>query len=265
MACGMSSTTPSRRIAIRIVTHLPASPTVHTPRYIASAPAHAPSTHTGCVVQVRCPPGLRVVDVAVTPPGILSATLPAFNEAEDATAVETLTTVSAKGIARGRARLALRFSDGSEMAVHYHVLPPLPQQVAALGHHWAQVAWLPREFPDPFGRSASVMPWDREDGRHVLQDSRAYIVGLSDDAGAGNNLGFATKVNFAPVQVSTRRCSWALLRPLCLGPSCCHSRPHHASAYLHGGVSCLMSHRYCAARIDGHGGAALAIRARWHG
>ena len=142
-----------------------------------------------------------MADVAVTPTGVLSATLPSFNEAEDATGTE-LTTVSVKGIARGRARLALRFSDGSEMAVHYHVLPPLPQQVAALGHHWAQVAWLPREFPDPFGRSASVMPWDREDGRHVLQDSRAYIVGLSDDAGAGNNLGLATKVNFAPVQVS---------------------------------------------------------------
>ena len=47
--------------------------------------------------------------------------------------------------------------------------------------HWSEVAWLPKDYPDPFGRGASVMPWDREDGRHRLNDGRAYDVGLSDD------------------------------------------------------------------------------------
>ena len=37
-----------------------------------------------------------------------------------------------------------------------------------------------------------------------MQDSRAYVVGLSDDAGAANNLGFATKVKFMPIQVFYR-------------------------------------------------------------
>jgi len=65
------------------------------------------------------------------------------------------------------------------------------------------VAWLPRDYVDPFGRSASVMPWDRSSCGtskcgHVLNDARAYDVGLSDDAGGGNPLGFASKVRAAP-------------------------------------------------------------------
>lgn len=102
-------------------------------------------------------------------------------------------------LAPGRARVAFRLADGSEAVAHYRVTPPFATQVARAGAHWAHTAWLPREYPDPFGRSASVMPWDREDSVHVLDDSRAYIVGLSDDAGAAQNLGFATKVAFAPL------------------------------------------------------------------
>ena len=92
--------------------------------------------------------------------------------------------------------------------------------MASLGAHWAGESWLPREYPDPFGRSASVMPWDRsscadaaaEPGApparpcgHVLNDARAYDVGLSDDAGAGNNLGLASKVRAAPTQHEVAR------------------------------------------------------------
>ena len=61
------------------------------------------------------------------------------------------------------ASVAVALSDGSEAVAHFVVLPPLPAQVAALTAHWSQVAWLPRDYPDPFGRGASVMPWDRED------------------------------------------------------------------------------------------------------
>jgi hypothetical protein len=35
--------------------------------------------------------------------------------------------------------------------------------------HWASAAWLPRDYPDPFGRSAAVMPYDREAGEVSLQ------------------------------------------------------------------------------------------------
>jgi hypothetical protein len=39
----------------------------------------------------------------------------------------------------------------------------------------------------------------------VLDDSRAYDVGLSDDAGGGNPLGFAMKVGHSPVQHEVTR------------------------------------------------------------
>ena len=112
--------------------------------------------------------------------------------------VDAYTRVQITPLAVGRARVVLHFSDGSASIAHYHVLRPFPDQVRALTEHWSEVAWLPRDFPDPFGRGASVMPWDREDQRHRLDDGRAYDVGLSDDAGAASNLGLATTQAFAP-------------------------------------------------------------------
>ncbi|KAK3274995.1 hypothetical protein CYMTET_16855, partial [Cymbomonas tetramitiformis] len=106
----------------------------------------------------------------------------------------------------GRARLVLRYGDGSWQSVHMYVLAqPLAQHVAAYGDFSANTMWLPANDTDPFARGASVMPWDREGRRHVLQDGRAFIVGLSDDAGAGANLGLATKVMYAPVEGEVRR------------------------------------------------------------
>jgi len=102
--------------------------------------------------------------------------------------------------ARGRCRVSLTFDDGTTNQVHLMILPAFDEQVARLGHHWATDSWLPRDYPDPFGRSASVMPYDRERREIVLDDSRAYDVGLSDDAGGGNPLGFAMKVGHAPLQ-----------------------------------------------------------------
>ena len=106
---------------------------------------------------------------------------------------------------RGRARVSVALSDGSEAVAHFAVLPPLPAQVAAVATHWAEVAWLPKDFPDPFGRGASVMPWDREAKRHRLQDGRAYDVGLSDDAGAASNLGLASAQMWAPTSAGVGR------------------------------------------------------------
>ena len=112
----------------------------------------------------------------------------------------------------GRVRVLITFSDGTSAACHYFVLPPFKQQVSRLGAFLADTAWLPRDYVDPFGRSASVMPWDRSpcspDGTpcgHVLNDARAYDVGLSDDAGGGNPLCLASKVRAAPTQHEVSR------------------------------------------------------------
>ena len=70
--------------------------------------------------------------------------------------------VNVTGQRRGRARVSIRYSDGTESAAHYYVLPPFYTQIEAVVKHWSTVAWLPRDYPDPFGRGASCMPWDRE-------------------------------------------------------------------------------------------------------
>ena len=93
-----------------------------------------------------------------------------------------------------RVRVVLNFTDGSSIAVQLATVIAQVDAAAAYGKHLANDAWLPRHYPDPFGRSASAMPYDREDRAIVLDDSRAYDVGLSDDAGAGQTLALATRV-----------------------------------------------------------------------
>ncbi len=69
--------------------------------------------------------------------------------------------------------MQVTFTDGSQLAVHYFVVPELRQHVATFGDFQARRAYLgPEEGPDPFGRAHSIMPWDREEQRHVLQDPR---------------------------------------------------------------------------------------------
>jgi len=115
------------------------------------------------------------------------------------------TQIMLKGTKRGRCRVNIGFDDGTFTQAHYMVLPNFDEQIALVGQHWANDAWLPRDYPDAFGRSASVMPYDRETRERVLDDSRAYDVGLSDDAGGGNPLGFAMKVAHAPRQDEVTR------------------------------------------------------------
>ena len=106
--------------------------------------------------------------------------------------------IPVNGASRGRSRLEVTLSDGTIAVAHYLVLPSLPLQITRVAKHWSEVAWLPKDYPDPFGRGASVLPWDREDLRHRFDDGRAYDVGLSDDAGAANNLGLATSQAYSP-------------------------------------------------------------------
>lgn len=77
---------------------------------------------------------------------------------------------------RGRVTVTVSYSDGTSSAVHYYVLPPFEHQAAAVSSHYVNDAWLPREFVDPFGRSASMMPWDRETKTHVGRPCLSTLV-----------------------------------------------------------------------------------------
>lgn len=98
-----------------------------------------------------------------------------------------------------RCRVELRYSDGSFQVASYYVLPGLDKHLATFGNFQANTAFFDDDT-DPFGRSPSVMPWNRKENKHVLHDPRNFIVGLSDEGGAGANVGFAIKQGFCPVQ-----------------------------------------------------------------
>lgn len=176
---------------------------------------------------VQPPQGATVTAVTAEPPPNSKVAItfaPAAGTAYATPAASKFAAYALTVSGYGRCRVRIAFSDGTSTTAHYYILPPFRDQVSALGAHYADVAWLPREFVDPFGRSASVMPWDRsicaaprenasafeaKDGGataanggapcgHVLNDARAYDAGLSDDAGGGNPLGFASKVRAMP-------------------------------------------------------------------
>jgi len=154
---------------------------------------------TGAALYVTPPRGATLTGAAVKAgqEGTLSAAIGGV--------VAGATVVALTPLAAGLARLELTFSDGTHSAAHYRVLAPLATQVATFGRFMATTGWLPVDYPDPFGRGGNVQTWDREDGAFVLDDARAYIVGLSDDAGASMNLAHAMKVAWAPVQDEVAR------------------------------------------------------------
>ncbi len=84
--------------------------------------------------------------------------------------------VPLKGFHHGRCRVDLKFSDGSSLAVHYFVLPPFKAHVDKFGAFLAGRAWLGSvQGVDPFGRTHSVMPWDRDVQTYVMQDPRSVL------------------------------------------------------------------------------------------
>ncbi len=84
----------------------------------------------------------------------------------------------------GRARLTISYADGLKQSINYCVIKPEAEAVADLGNFLMTKQW----FTDPcdyFHRSPSVMSYDREVNKIVMQDNRAWIAGLGDEGGSG--------------------------------------------------------------------------------
>ena len=99
---------------------------------------------------------------------------------------------SIRGKSQGRARLSVQYADGTVQAISYFVTKPEPQAVADMGHFLTTKQWF-TDANDPFHRAPSVMSYDRELSEIVLQDSRVWIAGLSDEGGAGSWLAAVMK------------------------------------------------------------------------
>ena len=84
----------------------------------------------------------------------------------------------------GRARLTVTYDDGTAQTIHYYVTKPASQAVADMGQFLTTKAWYTDET-DPFQRAPSVMTYDRANNRIVLQDTRVWVAGLSDEGGVG--------------------------------------------------------------------------------
>jgi hypothetical protein len=99
----------------------------------------------------------------------------------------------------GRARISITYADGLLQTINYMVIKPEAEAVANLGHFLTTSQWFV-DPNDPFHRSPSAISYDRDLNKQVTQDSRVWIAGLSDEAGADSWLALAMKESGAPDQ-----------------------------------------------------------------
>ncbi|AGA78961.1 DUF5695 domain-containing protein [Echinicola vietnamensis] len=97
----------------------------------------------------------------------------------------------------GRVRLTVTYEDGTVQTIQYKVVKPETAILADMGSFLTQEQWY-EDDDDLFGRSPSVISYDYEEQEKVLQDSRAWIAGLSDEGGAGSWLAAMMKQLVAP-------------------------------------------------------------------
>ncbi|KAG7052107.1 putative glycoside hydrolase family 43 protein [Colletotrichum scovillei] len=118
-----------------------------------------------------------VQSIASEPAGALTVTLVSAGKY----------TVTPSTTAWGRVRLTVTYADGKLQTIHYYVTKPSTEAVASLGKFLTTAQYF-TDTSDPFGRAPSVMTYDYETKSIVTQDSRAWVAGLSDEAGAGSYL-----------------------------------------------------------------------------
>lgn len=92
----------------------------------------------------------------------------------------------------GCSRLTITYADGTVQTVHYYVTKSATTVISDLGNFLTTSQWFD-DSSDPFHRSPSVISYDREVNAVVKDDPRAWIPGLSDEAGAGSWLAATMK------------------------------------------------------------------------
>lgn len=109
-----------------------------------------------------------------------------------------------KGKKWGRARLTVQYDDGLVQTIHYKVIKPEKEVLTDYGNFLTTRQWF-EQANDPFNRSPSVISYDNEAKQQVVQDKRAWIAGLSDEAGAGSWLGAMMKQSVLPNQAEVAK------------------------------------------------------------
>ena len=120
----------------------------------------------------------RVKSLKVEPEGALS--LKPLNSSDHA----GWASYAVKGQQWGRSRLTVTYDDGLVQTIQYFVTKPESEVVADMGHFLTTKDWF-TDATDRFHRSPSVMTYNRQQDKIVMQDSRAWIAGLGDEGGGG--------------------------------------------------------------------------------
>jgi hypothetical protein len=97
----------------------------------------------------------------------------------------------------GPSRLVITYEDGTVQSIAYRTIKPEQEAVADMGRFLFHQQWF-SDKRDPFHRAPSVISYDDAAGKQVTQDSRVWIAGLSDEAGAGSWLAAAMKEYVEP-------------------------------------------------------------------
>ncbi|KAF5539983.1 hypothetical protein FMEXI_8633 [Fusarium mexicanum] len=97
----------------------------------------------------------------------------------------------------GQARLEIYYQDGKLQTVHYFITKPTNETLDDMGNFLYSQAWFTDET-DVFNRAPSIMSYDYEEGNIILQDSRVWVSGLSDEGGTGAYVAAAMKQLLQP-------------------------------------------------------------------
>lgn len=101
-------------------------------------------------------------------------------------------TYEVQGKKWGRARVTIDYEDGVSQTISYKIIEPEKEVIASYGKFLTTEQWYD-DTTDIFGRAPSAITYDYEKKEKVLQDSRVWISGLSDEGGAGSWLGAIMK------------------------------------------------------------------------
>ncbi|KAH8750163.1 hypothetical protein F5883DRAFT_694245 [Diaporthe sp. PMI_573] len=126
--------------------------------------------------------GGGVSKVAVEPAGALTLTQ----------ASSGVYNVAPSSSAFGRVKVTITYTNGQLQTVHYFITKSGPTTLSNLGNFLTTEQYY-TDTSDPFGRAPSVISYDYSKKAKVLQDSRVWIAGLSDEGGAGSYLAAAMK------------------------------------------------------------------------
>jgi hypothetical protein len=92
----------------------------------------------------------------------------------------------------GRVRLTIQYSDGKNQTVHYYIIKPATTALSNMGQFLTTSQWF-TDTSDPFGRAPSVLTYDYQAKKLVMQDYRVWVSGLSDEGGVGAYLAAVMK------------------------------------------------------------------------